>query len=148
MREEIFLKEEVNNKILADKIIGMIKKQTGPIVLALTGDLGSGKTTFVKYFGKLLGIKEKILSPTFMIFRTYFLDKKSDFEKIYHVDLYRIKEVSELEVLSFSEILNNKKNIILVEWADKFKEIIPEGAIWIDFKSGAQPNERIVAISN
>jgi len=114
------------------------KPRKGALVLALVGELGVGKTTFVKAFLKLFGVKRRITSPTFLIMRRY--------GNIYHVDAYRIKDVKDLEILGFKEILNNKENLVLVEWADKVKDILPKEVWWIRFKHGEKENERSIEI--
>lgn len=116
------------------------------IVLGLIGELGSGKTTFVQELGKYFKIKKKITSPTFLIIKNYNLNHIF-FKKFFHIDAYRIKTPKELDVLDFKKILKNKKNIILIEWADKIKKILPKNTIWINFEHGKTKNERIIRIS-
>lgn len=83
-------------------------------ILALSGELGSGKTTFVQGFAKGLGIKEKIISPTFIIIRQYPLPAGR--QELYHIDLYRVEN---FQGLGLKEILENPNNIVLIEWAEK-----------------------------
>lgn len=141
---------------LAEKIAGDIVK-SGPHknharVVALVGDLGAGKTAFTQGFAKALGIKRHLPSPTFLIFRNYKLNvssggkskKKNGFENLYHVDAYRIDDVGELDVLDFSSIIHLPFNIVLVEWADKIKEILPKDTIWLNFTHGRKETERII----
>lgn len=111
-------------EILAQEIlkIGSRKKAR---VIGLVGDLGGGKTTFVQGFAKGLRMKEKILSPTFVIIKR--------FKNFYHIDCYRIKEAKELLDLGFKEIIFNPKNIIAIEWADRVRKIVPQETIWINF---------------
>ncbi|MEK7664597.1 MAG: tRNA (adenosine(37)-N6)-threonylcarbamoyltransferase complex ATPase subunit type 1 TsaE [Patescibacteria group bacterium] len=125
---------------LADK---RAAKKTA-VVLGLQGDLGSGKTTFLQGLAKGLGIKEKILSPTFIIFRKFQIPNPNDqsnpksqipkFKYFYHFDCYRIKNSKEILELGFKEIISNKKNIVAIEWPDKIKNILPKSAIIIKFK--------------
>lgn len=144
--KNIILKSEKELKSLAENIFEVFKNKKDSNVLALSGDLGSGKTTFTKYLAKILGIKNRILSPTFMIFRVYDLDfKKTGFKKFYHADFYRMKNIDELKSVSFLEVLKNPENLVLIEWADKFKEIIPKNSIRLEFKHGKNESEREVA---
>ena len=75
---------------MADKI-KKAPKNKGALILALSGDLGSGKTTFAQYFLRALGVKGKITSPTFVIFKRYPLPSKS-YAAAYHMDCYRISK--------------------------------------------------------
>ncbi len=95
-------------------------------VIALYGDLGAGKTTFVQGIAKGLGIQRRIISPTFIIQRTYRLNQKlPSSTSFYHLDLYRTG-INDLEGLGLRELLNSRENIIVVEWAEKMKDILPK----------------------
>ena len=103
------------------KIAEFLLKKYGkePVIFALTGDLGCGKTVFSRKIGHLLGVKEKITSPTFVIYNEYELDIRcqiSDFRKFLHFDLYRISADYELEEIKFFEMF--KKNIACIEWPE------------------------------
>ena len=113
-------------------------------VIGLEGDLGGGKTTFLQGFAKGLGIKEKILSPTFVILKKFEIGKvKSQY--FYHVDCYRIKKPKEILDLGFKEIISNPKNIVAVEWAERIRKIMPKDIIWISFEF-ANKNQRKIVI--
>lgn len=118
------------------------------MVIALTGNLGSGKTTFVQGFAEGLGISNRIISPTFILMRSYKIEDKGGFEALYHLDLYRLEGDVKREVLNlgFEEILENPKNIILIEWAEKIKEELST-ASWIEFQRKTE-NERLVIMDN
>lgn len=107
-------------------------------VLALEGELGSGKTTFLQGFAKGLGIKAKILSPTFTIIKKFQIPKNKakhlKFKTFYHIDCYRIKCPNDILDLGFKEIVFNSKNVVAVEWADKVKKILPKNIIWLKFE--------------
>jgi len=114
------------------------------LIFALTGELGSGKTTFVQGFLRGLGVRKKITSPTFVITKSYKLKAKS-YQTVYHIDCYRIKRPSELLKLGIKEILNDSRNIVLIEWAEKIKRILPKNIIWIKFQHGEKiNNQRII----
>ena len=102
-------------------------------VLALKGELGAGKTSFVQGLARGFGIKENVLSPTFLIVKQYKLSKQRTF---YHIDCYRLKSPKELLSLEWKEIIQNPNNIVAVEWADKVKSIIPKHALWVSFSHG------------
>ena len=102
------------------------KPKNSAIVLALEGNLGGGKTTFLQGFAKGLGIKEKILSPTFVIMKR--------FGNFYHIDCYRLNSEGDILELGIKEVLGNPKNIVAIEWPEKIKNILPKDAIKIEFK--------------
>jgi tRNA threonylcarbamoyladenosine biosynthesis protein TsaE len=121
------LGKEIGRKILKEKP-GKIAK-----IIALEGDLGGGKTTFLKGFAKGLGIKEKILSPTFILFKKFQIPN-SKFQNFYHIDCYRIEKEKEILNLDFKGIIKDPKNIVAIEWADKIKKILTRKVIKIKFK--------------
>ncbi|TSC96142.1 MAG: putative ATP/GTP hydrolase [Parcubacteria group bacterium Athens1014_26] len=134
---------------LAKKILKQPIKNT--VVLALSGELGSGKTTFVQGFMKGLGVKHHITSPTFIIFRKHKIEGMC-FGYVYHFDLYRIEKSKEIIDLGFKKIINPPtsefKNLILIEWPEKIKNILPKDTMWIEFGHGKQINIRKINIKN
>ncbi|HAE36422.1 MAG: hypothetical protein UR85_C0002G0046 [Candidatus Nomurabacteria bacterium GW2011_GWF2_35_66] len=86
-------------------------------VIAFRGDLGAGKTTLTKEIAKQLGIRERIISPTFVIMKIY-KTKDKKFKKLIHIDAYRLKNSDELLNLGWEEIVKNKDNFIIVEWPE------------------------------
>jgi tRNA threonylcarbamoyladenosine biosynthesis protein TsaE len=138
----------------------ILKEKSGKkaVVLALVGELGGGKTTFIQGFARGLGIKEKVLSPTFLILKAFKIPSSRSqvsstrggsafgggFQFLYHIDCYRLKGVEDLKALDFKEIVGGPENIIIIEWADKIRRIIPKGAIWIKFKVLGEHTRQIV----
>ena len=123
---------------LAEKILTERRTENDALVLALYGDLGSGKTICAQAFAEVLGVKERVKSPTFIIFRkSKVADKKwreKGFENFYHFDVYRIHSEKEILNLGWEEIISNPENIVLVEWADKIENILPKNCVKINFK--------------
>ncbi len=115
----------------------------GPIVLALRGGLGSGKTTFLQGLSCGLEIEEEITSPTFVIFKKYKIAQDRFF---YHFDAYRVQG-EEIIRLNFREIISGEKNIIAIEWSENIEEVIPEKRIDISF-SFINPKERELIIKD
>lgn len=132
---------------LAVKILNS-KHREGALTLALQGDLGAGKTTFVQGFFKGLGIKTRAVSPTFIIFRKHKIPGGKKFKFVYHMDAYRLKNEAELNPLGFDEIINNPANILLVEWADNIKKAIPKNAGWIILDHGKNQGHRTFVTKN
>ncbi len=115
---------------LAKKLIR--KKSNKALILALEGELGSGKTTFINGFSKVFSIREKILSPTFVLIHKHEI-ADSQFKILYHIDAYRLNLEKDLLKLGIEKIFANPKNIVLIEWADRVKKAIPKNAIWLHF---------------
>ncbi|OHB18819.1 MAG: tRNA (adenosine(37)-N6)-threonylcarbamoyltransferase complex ATPase subunit type 1 TsaE [Parcubacteria group bacterium RIFCSPHIGHO2_01_FULL_56_18] len=101
--------------------------KSGATIVTFSGDLGAGKTTFVKGIAHALGIEEHITSPTFVILKIYDLHGQK-FERLIHMDAYRLKGRQHLKVLGWDELVKDPGNLILVEWPEKIGEAIPEGA--------------------
>jgi len=122
------------------------KHKSGPLVVGLEGDLGGGKTTFLQGFAEGLGIKEKILSPTFIIMRAFQIPKSrsSSFSRFYHIDCYRVKKPKELSILGFGEIVADPKNIVAIEWAGRVKRILPKNMTSLKFKFVGQNSRKII----
>ena len=113
------------------------------IVIALIGDLGSGKTTFAQGFAKGLGISEHVGSPTFKLVSEYDGQKG----KLIHVDAYRLKGIDDFLNIGGEDILATPRAIILIEWGDKLESILPPDAIRISFKRVLDvENERLISI--
>ena len=104
----------------------------GAAVLALDGELGTGKTTFTQSLARKLGVEEFITSPTFVIMKNY-QTKHPLFKELVHVDAYRLESVEELKVLGFERMIKNKDYLICIEWASKVKEILPKGKMSLEF---------------
>ncbi len=127
-------------------------------ILALSGDLGAGKTTFTQGFIKALGVKHHVTSPTFLIVRRYNIPnyefsktqnlKTKTYLNVYHFDLYRIHSIAEMAQLHFKKIINDPQNIVLIEWPERIGKSIPKSAQWIYFEHGRNIKERRIVIKN
>jgi len=126
-------------KYLADEILKEILKNKKAIVIGLEGNLGSGKTTFIQGLAKGLKIKGKVTSSTFVIMKKYRFSKG----ELYHIDCYRIKSKDLLE-LDFKEIINQSGNIIVIEWAEKAKKILPKNTLWMKFEYLSEDKRKII----
>ena len=112
----------------------------GGEIICLSGDLGAGKTTFVQGLALGLGIKSRLISPTFILVRKYHLQPKNKNltpNTLFHVDLYRLEERVDKEVinLGITDVWGKKENIVVIEWAEKIKEIILDKAKWVFFEN-------------
>lgn len=108
-------------------------------IVCLYGTLGSGKTTFVQGLAQGLGIKRRIVSPTFIIVRNYRITNYDlRFKNFYHIDLYRIENKEDVEGLALEEILNDIQNIVVVEWAERLRTLMPAKRIDVKFSFDPQ----------
>ncbi|MFA6392309.1 MAG: tRNA (adenosine(37)-N6)-threonylcarbamoyltransferase complex ATPase subunit type 1 TsaE [Patescibacteria group bacterium] len=131
------------------KEIGMElgKQITGGGIIALYGNLGAGKTVFVKGVAKGLGIKNRITSPTFVFWRVYNLSKKR-LRYFCHVDLYRLPEPSNIQSIGIEEYWGRKDTVCLIEWAEKAKRL-PKKNISFKVKINIlEKNSRSIEIIN
>ena len=112
------------------------------VVIALSGDLGAGKTTFTQGFAKGLGIYEKIISPTFVLIRQHPIPFSSG--TFFHIDLYRLEGKINLEELGLIDIFQNRENIVLIEWAEKIKEDLPENITNINIEKLSESQREII----
>jgi len=149
MKQEFITKSAGQTQKLASKILKevlIVKNRKTAAVLALEGELGGGKTTFTQGLAKVLGVKEKITSPTFVIMKKFDIRKLGnwDIKKLYHIDCYRLDDAKDLAELGFAEILEDPKNLIVIEWADKVKSLIPQAAVWVGFEWVDENKRRII----
>ncbi|NMB91321.1 tRNA (adenosine(37)-N6)-threonylcarbamoyltransferase complex ATPase subunit type 1 TsaE [candidate division WWE3 bacterium] len=119
--------KEFANKIAKGISLGMI--------IALYGDLGSGKTTFTRFLVEALGEKGRVQSPTFVIARKY--------GHINHVDLYRLSTEQEVEDLGFKDMVEDKESITIVEWPDLAEKLLPKDTLRIYFEYIDESSRRI-----
>ncbi len=140
MKKKIFKSlSEKDTKKLAAGIADLLRDYN---VVCLYGEMGAGKTTFVKALASFLGIKSRIISPTYIIIRKHRTKKGKDF---YHIDAYRINDKKN-DVGEIKEILNEENAIIVIEWADRIKKYLPKKRIDIEFLYKEKKDEREIRI--
>jgi tRNA threonylcarbamoyladenosine biosynthesis protein TsaE len=101
-------------------------------VMAFSGELGAGKTTFIQALCRRLGVKTEVNSPTFSLVNEYFTGEG---ESIFHFDLYRIESLEELYDLGYEEYFYSG-SLCLIEWPEKATSLIPANALWIQITIG------------
>lgn len=126
----IFTKNELPD--IAKKILEKVSFLALPraTVVTLSGDLGAGKTTLAQEISRQLGITENVISPTFVVMKSYEI-KNSDYKwkNLIHIDAYRLTESAELLKLGWEKILSDQNNLILIEWSELVPECIPSGGV-------------------
>lgn len=115
----------------------------GSNVLALSGELGSGKTTFVQGLARGLGIGGKIISPTFILVKSYKLGEGKTLRMLHHVDLYRLAG-EDIESLGLSELWGDSSALVVIEWADKAGGKLPREAVWVSFSVISDERRKLV----
>jgi len=111
----------------------LAKHKTHATIVGLSGELGSGKTAFAKAIAKALGLTEEVLSPTFVIAKFYQL-KDPDWNRLVHIDLYRIEDGDELRALKWESIMADPKNLVMVEWPEQIGALFPQDATMLKFR--------------
>ncbi len=132
---KVKIKSEADTRKFGEELARSLKAGD---VLALVGDLGTGKTTLTKYMARELGIMEPITSPTFTIICEY----KSGRLPLYHFDVYRLAGIDDMLELGYEEYFYGD-GICVVEWADRIEKLLPENTKTIKIGFGDDPDERI-----
>lgn len=148
---------EETSKIAIEILDTLKQKEESALVIGLSGELGAGKTTFMKAFAEALGVEETIQSPTFVIMKKFSLkgtSKKAqeenfqlstfNFATLIHIDAYRLESGEDLLKLGWKEIVENRDNIICIEWPEKVSEILPSNYINIKFEHVSENSRKIV----
>jgi tRNA threonylcarbamoyladenosine biosynthesis protein TsaE len=141
MSQTILTHSAEETKELGEKLAREIKPGT---LLCLPGDLGAGKTTFVQGFLESLGAIRPYISPTFVIMKQYDLPVPvNGIERVYHLDAYRVA-AKDLSTLGFTEWLADKQGVVLLEWPEHARELIPKDAKNISFFWKSESEREIV----
>lgn len=147
------MKKIINSEKEMHKFAAQVaKKLKGGEVLGLQGELGAGKTTFVKGLAKALGIRDVVHSPTFVLLKPYKTgigNQESGIRNLIHVDAYRLQGGEDLKFIGLDEFFQNPDTAVVIEWAEKIKKNLPLGRTkWIKFSLGKKSNQRIVEIKD
>lgn len=120
----MILKNLNDTKKLAKKLASRLKPgQT----VGFYGDLGAGKTTLVQMIAGELGVKEPVTSPTFVIQKNYQISGG----ELVHIDCYRLNTIDDVKDLGFEELFADPKKLVLIEWADRIEELLPQNCLRI-----------------
>jgi tRNA threonylcarbamoyladenosine biosynthesis protein TsaE len=122
-------------------------RDDGAIIIALSGELGAGKTTFTQALARELGITETVQSPTYVLMKSYPIKINGEDHKLIHIDAYRLDSPEEFKTLKPETFLNDPKNLIIVEWPERLGNLLPKPDLTINFSSeNANSDERFVEI--
>ena len=130
MISKSLLDTEIFARNFSDLMLAHVNKAT---IVRLVGDLGSGKTTFVKAVTKSLGGNDlDVTSPTFVIMKSYPL-RRGPWKTLVHIDAYRLDDPKEVEKLRFSEVFSNLNNLVFIEWPEKIASALPPKTTTLSF---------------
>jgi tRNA threonylcarbamoyladenosine biosynthesis protein TsaE len=116
------------------------RKLKGGEIVALTGELGAGKTVIAKGIGKGLGVPEEVISPSF----NYLLEYRGRLP-LFHADLYRIEDADTFRALGLDEYFD-RGGVFVIEWAERVREILPPDTLWIEIAPGDDPDARRITL--
>lgn len=106
-------------------------------LVTLSGELGAGKTAFTKMVANALGVVDTVTSPTFVLEKIYALPLGSAFERLVHIDAYRLESGAELAPLGFDILMQDPKNLVLLEWPEKVRDALPPATVAISLAANA-----------
>jgi len=135
---EVITRSPEETQKYAERIVQALAQIKGTrgtsTIVALQGNLGAGKTVFVKGVAQALGIIETITSPTFVIEKKYTLPAQASWKNLIHIDAYRLESEEELDSLDWSYIATDPNNLIMLEWPEQVGRGVPDRAVWIEFE--------------
>lgn len=139
--------KDIVEKFLTSLAQGDIPKKTQATVVGLSGDLGSGKTAFVKCIASALGITDTVTSPTFILEKIYAIPENpffgNRFTKLIHIDAYRLTSGDEMRSLDWGTLLKEAGNLVFLEWPEQVKSALPENMTMLSFKHVDETTRRI-----
>lgn len=146
---EVLSKNPKETKALARDFCAQIAGRPGPLIVELVGDLGAGKTTFMQGVGEFFGLKEPLVSPTFVIQKVYDLPSsvEANLKKLIHIDAYRIENGEELNALSWERCATDPSNLIFIEWPKNMQTNL-HADFEIRFEHVSEDERKITIIKN
>jgi tRNA threonylcarbamoyladenosine biosynthesis protein TsaE len=119
---------------LADKMPDFWQAAAPYRVLAFSGHLGAGKTTFIHALCEYLGVEDAVSSPTFALINEYHFDQSGKDKVIYHMDWYRLRDTEEAINAGMEDALLQPDAWCFVEWPEKATELLPANCLWIEIE--------------
>lgn len=146
-------RHELSDEAQLELLVVEIAKDTqGGDIFLLVGELGTGKTTFTKYFAQALGVKEEVTSPTFTIMGEYeVVGRDESIQSLVHIDLYRLEELQGEDYANIRDVIagaTQAHQVVVIEWADRLGDNLPAEAWKLHFEHGKNERERIVTITS
>jgi tRNA threonylcarbamoyladenosine biosynthesis protein TsaE len=142
MQENLVIPTIADWQPVAEDIINTVTPTDQAAVVALVGEVGVGKTTFVQTIARVLGVVEPVTSPTFTILKRY-ATTSNTIATLIHMDAYRIDTTDELTALQFTSLLHTPQTLICIEWADNIKPALPIDTFWYTLSINAAGDHTI-----
>lgn len=117
----------------------LVPKSDSATLVTLSGELGAGKTSFTQALARAYGIEDPITSPTFVLEKIYALPEGKPFERLAHIDAYRLKGGAELAPLGFDELMKDSATLVVLEWPEMVVDGLPRADVSIQLS--VQPDE-------
>jgi tRNA threonylcarbamoyladenosine biosynthesis protein TsaE len=134
-------------------VLARLPQKEGAVVLALSGELGAGKTTFTQALAKELGVKDIVQSPTYVLMKQYAISYGT-FRKLIHIDAYRLERPEEFSALKPDTFLDKAENLVVVEWPEQLGSLIAPDVV-VRFSAdppgeagGVSPDERYIELTH
>lgn len=118
-------------RTITNELVNSLKTTEKATLITFSGELGSGKTTTCQMIGERLGVADTMVSPTFVLEKVYELDGAQGFQRLIHIDAYRLHGGEELTSLGLNDILADGKNLILLEWPEMVEGALPRATVAI-----------------
>jgi tRNA threonylcarbamoyladenosine biosynthesis protein TsaE len=136
-----------NLQTFVRRVLGRIPHKTcGAVVLALSGELGSGKTTFVQMLARELGVTDTVQSPTYVLMKKY-QTTNPVFSTLVHIDAYRLERPEEFKALEPEKFLHDPASLVVIEWPERVAGELPTPDLTLRFSSsGAGEGERYIEV--
>ncbi|MPY07477.1 tRNA (adenosine(37)-N6)-threonylcarbamoyltransferase complex ATPase subunit type 1 TsaE [Moraxella catarrhalis] len=126
--QTLSLHSEADTQALAEALAQM--NLSGSVWLS--GDLGAGKTTLVRYWLQAMGHKGAVQSPTYTLVEPYQINIQGGLKPVYHADLYRLNDPEELDFIGFYEYFDEPNSLVIIEWASRASQVLPKPDYHID----------------
>ena len=126
--QTLSLHSEADTQALAETLAQM--NLSGSVWLS--GDLGAGKTTLVRYWLQAMGHKGAVKSPTYTLVEPYQINLQGRLKPVYHADLYRLNDPEELDFIGFYEYFDEPNSLVIIEWASRASQVLPKPDYHID----------------
>jgi len=129
----------------ASSFVGtLVPRADSATLITLSGELGAGKTAFTKMIANALGIEDTVTSPTFVLEKIYALPADSAFERLIHIDAYRLEEGDDLGPLGFDTLMQDPTNLIMLEWPERVRDALPVATVAISLAANADGSRTMI----